>query len=236
MAEANKTEKTRFAIIAALESEEALLRAALKNRRSYTILSAPVFRGTVGGHEVILLRSGMGKVSAAIGAQMMISRFRPDLVINTGCAGALSGQLGIGDMVVSDRVAEWDLDLTPIGYPMGYIDALKCVEMQASAELADRIRPFMKGHVMRGLIVSGDQFVSAPAQRQHILHSFPDALCTEMEGAAIGQVCCQNGVPFCVLRAISDTADGSSGVDFAAFAETAGRQSAACLIDMLTNT
>ena len=223
----------RCAIIAALEFEEEIIRKALKYRREYTLLGTVAYKGRIGDNEVVLIRSGMGKVSAAIGAQALIDKFRPDCVINTGCAGALDKALGVGDMVISDSVVEWDLDLRAIGFPLGYIDALKCVEMKAHAPLVDRLLRAVEGRVMRGLIVSGDQFISTDAQRQHIREHFPAALCAEMEGAAIGHVCRQNGVPFCILRTMSDTADGNSGVDFAAFSATASRQSAACLLRML---
>ena len=223
----------RYAIIAALEFEEEIIRKALKYRRDYTLLGTAAYKGRIGDNEVVLIRSGMGKVSAAIGAQALIDRFHPDCVINTGCAGALDKELGVGDMVISDSVVEWDLDLRAIGFPLGYIDALKCVEMQADAALADLMQQAVTGNVRRGLIVSGDQFVSTDAQRQTIRQHFPHALCAEMEGAAIGHVCRQNGIPFCILRTMSDTADGDSGVDFAAFSKVAGEQSAAFLLEML---
>lgn len=233
MTEEIKNARPRYAIIAALEYEEELLRNEMKDRRSTTLLGTPVFSGTIGSNDVVLMRSGMGKVSAGIGAQVLIDRFHPDYVINTGCAGALDKALGIGDTVISDSVVEWDLDLRAIGFPLGYIDALKCVEMKAHAPLGDQLRRAAEGRVMRGLVVSGDQFISTEAQRQHIREHFPAALCAEMEGAAIGHVCCQNGIPFCILRTMSDTADGNSGVDFATFSATASRQSAACLLRML---
>ena len=233
MTEESRNARPRYAIIAALEYEEELLRNEMKDRCSSTLLGTPVFTGTIGNNDVVLMRSGMGKVSAGIGAQVLIDRFHPDYIINTGCAGALDKALGIGDTVISDCVVEWDLDLRAIGFPLGYIDALKCVEMQADAALADQMQQAVSGNVRRGLIVSGDQFVSTDAQRQTIRQHFPNALCAEMEGAAIGHVCRQNGIPFCILRTMSDTADGDSGVDFAAFSKVAGEQSAAFLLEML---
>lgn len=229
----NKGTGKRYAIIAALEFEEEIIRRALKYRRTYTLLGTAAYKGRIGENEVVLIRSGMGKVSASIGAQALIDRFHPDYVINTGCAGALAKELGIGDMVISDSVVEWDLDLRAIGFPLGYIDALQCVEMQADAALADQLQQAVTGNVRRGLIVSGDQFVSTDAQRQTIRQNFPGALCAEMEGAAIGHVCRQNHIPFCILRTMSDTADGGSGVDFAAFSKVAGEQSASFLLEML---
>ena len=231
-----KRVRPRYAIIAALEFEEIMLRRAMKNRRSGVLLGTPVYKGLIGENEVVLMRSGMGKVSAGIGAQALVDRYHPDYMINTGCAGALAEGLHIGDMVISDGVVEWDLDLRAIGYPLGYIDALKCVEMRADAALADRLCRIAqeRGKALRGLIASGDQFVSTDEQRRVIRDNFPGALCAEMEGAAVGHVCLQNGIPFCILRTMSDTADGTSNVDFVVFSKAASEISGALLLEMLS--
>ena len=237
MNNAKETEKSRprFGIIAALQYEEELFRDNLSDVKMITLLNKPAYTGILGSNEVIVMQCGMGKVSAGICAQAMIDLYHPDFIINTGCAGALDPTLKVGDVVISDSVVEWDLDLREIGLPLGYIDALGCIEMKASKALADRIMDAKpKGiHVLRGTIASGDQFVSKDEQRKTIRDNFPGALCAEMEGAAVGHVCLQNGTPFCIIRAMSDTADGGSGTDFAAFSEQASRISAAWLIDML---
>ena len=227
--------KTRVGIIAALPYEEALFRKEFSEAEEVTILSKPAYSGVLGDFEVVIMQCGMGKVSAGISAQAMIDLFHPDFIINTGCAGALDQSLQVGDVVISDSVVEWDLDLREIGFPLGYVDALGCVEMKASKELGDRILAAKTDglRVLRGTIASGDQFVSKDEQRQTILTNFPGALCAEMEGAAVGHVCLQNHTPFCIIRAMSDTADGKSGTDFAAFSEKASEVSAAWLIRML---
>lgn len=226
----------RYAIIAALDFEEELIRDQLDNMEETELLSTPVYTGTIGNHEVVLMRCGMGKVSAGIGAQALIDEYHPDYVINTGCAGALSPELGIGDVVLSKSVVEWDLDLQAIGYPLGYIDALDCVEMKASRKLCDQIAAVIPDdvNVVKGMVVSGDQFVSTNEQRATILANFPDAQCAEMEGAAVGHVCRQNKIPFCIIRTMSDTADGNSGVDYGEFSIKASKKSAAWLVDMLS--
>lgn len=227
--------KTCYAVIAALDFEVELIRDALENMEETELLGAPVYNGMIGGNRVVVMRCGMGKVSAGIGTQALIDAYHPDYVINTGCAGALSPALGIGDIVLSDCVVEWDLDLRAIGYPLGYIDALSRVEMEASPELCGRIESVIPEteHVVRGMVVSGDQFVSTDEQRKLILDNFPGALCAEMEGAAVGHVCIQNDTPFCIIRSMSDTADGKSGVNYADFSVEASRKSAAWLIEML---
>ena len=224
----------KYVIIAALDYEVNIIRDALGNASEISILGFPAYKGIIGSCEVAVMRCGMGKVSAAIATQAMIDFFRPDYVINTGCAGALSPELRIGDVVVSECVVEWDLDLRAIGYPIGYIDAIGCVEMRASKLLCEKILAASGAKVpVYGMIVSADQFVSEDSQRKYILSNFPAALCAEMEGAAVGQACMQNNVPFCIIRTMSDTADGNSGVDFASFSVDAGKESAERLIAML---
>ncbi len=224
-----------YAIIAALDFEVELLKNELKNMEEVNIIGTPAYKGTIGKHEVIVMQCGMGKVSAAAGTQALIDRFHPDYVINTGCAGGIGEGLKIGDVVVSDSVIEWDLDLRQIGLPLGYIDSLGQVEMKADKGLSDKIIKSIPEdeHVVRGLVVSGDQFVSTKDQMNQILTYFPNALCAEMEGASVGHVCTQNNVPFCVIRSLSDTADSDSGVDYPTFSKMAGEKSAKWLIKML---
>lgn len=232
-----KAKKKTFAIIAALDFEEELISEKLENRKETELLSTPVYSGTIGSCNVVVMKCGMGKVSAGIGTQALIDTYHPDYVINTGCAGALSHELDVGDIVLSENVIEWDLDLRAIGYPLGYIDALDRVEMEASSELCDMIESAntTDAKILRGTIVSGDQFVSTDEQRQTILENFPQALCAEMEGAAVGHVCIQNKIPFCIIRTMSDNADGDSGVNFDAFSEEASKKSAKWLVNMLNN-
>lgn len=224
----------RFAVIAALECEEELIRKELKGISETVLLNTPVYEGMIGEYDIVLMRCGIGMVSAAIGAQALIDMYHPDYIINSGCAGALDPDLGIGDVVISDSVSEWNLDLRAIGFPMGYVDALKTVEMKASDELCNMIDNAIPDDikVRKGKVVSADQFVSTADQRAFITDNFPDALCAEMEGAAVGHVCTQNNVPFCIIRTMSDTADGNSGVNFAEFSAAAGRKSAEWLINM----
>ena len=167
----------------------------------------------------------------------MITQYHPDVIINTGCAGALSPELAVGDIVLGDVTVEWDLDTIDLGNPRGYVSAMDRVEMYPDKEITDAIADTIgdRENIVRGMIVSGDQFVSSQEQRNLILSSFPNALCAEMEGAAIGHVCEQNGVAFCVIRCMSDNANGDSGVNFAEFSEKAGEKSAGYLLEFLKN-
>lgn len=225
----------KIGIIAAMRIEVELLMQELKNVQKETIGGTEYYVGKIGGHEVVLMQCGIGKVSAAAGTQAMITRFSPDIIINTGCAGALARELNIGDIVLSSETVEWDMDTTDLGDPRGYIQSLDTIRVRADEKTAQWIASAMPENstVYKGLVVSGDQFVSRKEQRAVILGSFPDAMCAEMEGAAVGHVCAQNGVPFCVVRCMSDTADGDSGVDYVSFSKAAAEKSAALLIRLM---
>ena len=221
-------------IIAALDEEVRLLNEALQEAQTVRVGGLETRVGRLGDQEVAILRCGVGKVGAAAAAQAILSAFDPAAVINTGCAGALAPGLGVGDVVLAAETAEWDLDTTALGDPRGYITGMDRIRMEADAALRACLRRSIPSgtKVVEGLIVSGDAFISTPAQRQLILDAFPDALCAEMEGAAVGHVCAANGVPFCVIRTMSDTADGGSVTDFPAFCKQAGAASAAFLLTM----
>lgn len=229
--------KVTVAVISAMQSEMESLKTEITNCKTENIANKEVYIGEIGDYNVVLMECGIGKVSAAAGAQALITKFNPDYVINTGCAGAISKDLDIGDIVISEKTVEWDLDMISLGYPRGYVSSLDRVEMIADTELSQMIRKAITDdtRVLTGCVVSGDQFVDKEEQREIIIDAFPDALCAEMEGAAVGHVCVENGVPFCVIRAMSDTADHNSSVNFAEFSATAGKKSAAILISMLKN-
>lgn len=224
-----------YAIIAALNFEVEILKNSLEDMEEVDMIGTPVYIGRIGNHNVVVMQCGMGKVSAAAGTQALIDKFHPDYVINTGCAGGVGENHSMGDIVISDSVVEWDLDLRALGYPLGYIDSLGQVEIKSDKYLIDKIVASIPDNenVVIGLVVSGDQFVSTENQMNQILTYFPNALCTEMEGAAVGHVCTQNNVPFCVIRSISDSADSNSDVDFAKFSKIVSEKSASWLVKML---
>ena len=223
-------------IIAAMEGEMELLRNSLEEAEEISFASGTCYKGKIGKHTVAAILCGIGKVSAALTVQEMIDRIRPDCVINTGCAGGIAEGLKIGDIVVSDKVSEWDLDITALGIRRGYISALDTADIAADSRLSERIASAVPESmtVRTGRIVSGDQFISRQEQRDVILGAFPDTLCAEMEGAAVGHVCAQNRVPFCIIRCMSDTADHESEVNFNEFANKAGRICNRILMDLLS--
>ena len=224
-------------IIAAMNVEMENLRAFIKDPVEETVSGVRFVRGTLDGREVVTAVCGIGKVFAALCAQTMILRYSPEAVICTGVAGTLTDALSIGSIAVSSCVVQHDMDTSALGDPVGLISGLNLVQIPADEALANK---FIACATALGLttklgpIASGDQFISSAERKSEIVRLF-GAIACEMEGAAIGQVCHVNGVPFCVLRAISDSADGSSHMDYPQFVALAAERSVALLRAFLKN-
>ncbi|MBE6655771.1 MAG: 5'-methylthioadenosine/adenosylhomocysteine nucleosidase [Ruminococcaceae bacterium] len=202
-------------------------------KKEVTYAGMDFYEGQISGHPCVAVKCGVGKVFAALAAQAMILGFRPDLIINTGVAGNLSDDLSIGDVVVSSAVVQHDMDTSPLGDPVGLISGINKVLLESDGDAAALMRGVLKEMNVRhayGVVASGDQFVATAARRDFIRDTF-GALCCEMEGAAVGQACYALGVPFLVLRALSDDANGNSPDDFPAYcvkvSETSSRAIAA---------
>lgn len=222
-------------IIAAMDVEMDSLRAHMTDPVSETVSGITFVRGCIEGREVVTAVCGIGKVFAAMCAQTMILRYAPEAVINTGVAGTLTGELSIGGIAVSSCVVQHDMDTSAIGDPVGLISGINMIEIPADRALADKLRTAADAlgiATLSGCIASGDQFVASPGRKTFIADTF-SAIACEMEGAAVGQVCYVNHVPFCVLRAISDSADGSSHMDYPVFAKMAADQSVRLLLAFL---
>ena len=222
-------------IIAAMNVEMDGLRAHMESPASETVSGVTFVRGIIEGREVVTAVCGIGKVFAALCAQTMILRYAPEAIINTGVAGTLTDELSIGNLAVSACVVQHDMDTSAIGDPVGLISGINMVEIPADKALTERLCAAAETvgvKTLTGCIASGDQFVASPGRKTFITDTF-SAIACEMEGAAIGQVCYVNGVPFCVLRAISDSADGSSHMDYPVFAQMAAEQSVRLLLAFL---
>ncbi|EOI5818994.1 5'-methylthioadenosine/S-adenosylhomocysteine nucleosidase [Cronobacter malonaticus] len=224
-------------IIGAMEEEVTLLRDKIDNRQTLNIAGCEIYTGTLNGVEVALLKSGIGKVSAAIGATLLLEHCKPDVIINTGSAGGLAPSLKVGDIVVSDEVRYHDADVTAFGYEYGQMAgcpaAFKADEklIAAAQETIEKLNL----HAVRGLVVSGDAFINGSVNLAKIRHNFPQAIAVEMEATAIGHVCHNFGVPFVVVRAISDVADQQSHLSFEEFLAVAAKQSSLMVETLLTS-
>ncbi len=223
-------------IIGAMELEVQGLKAKMDRAEVATISSIDFYRGNIDGADTVVAAAGIGKVNAAVCAQTMILKYSPDLIINAGVAGGLADGFKIGDMAVADAVAEHDMDTSPVGDPKGFISGINMIEMKCDKKIADMIEAAARNeagvNVKRGLIASGDQFIATEEQRERIIREF-GAIAAEMEGASIGHVCTMNGVPFGVLRAISDGANDDSSMDYPTFAKMAAENSVKIIIGFL---
>ena len=212
-------------IIGAMEIEVEALKADMQVRRTVEKAGMVFFEGLLKGREAVVVRSGVGKVNAAVCAQILVDLFGVDTVINTGIAGSLNTKIDIGDVVISTDVLHHDMDAVNFGFPPGqipYMDAFSFAADEELAGLAEKVcrevNPDIS--VFRGRIVSGDQFVADQETKDRIVRTFA-GYCTEMEGAAIAQTAWLNGIPFVIVRAISDKADNSAQMDYPAFEKMA---------------
>lgn len=177
-------------------------------------------RGYIGKTEVVIVMCGIGKVSAAICAQLMIDKYSPEVIINTGVAGGLSPMLSIGDIAIADSVVQHDIDTTVFGDPKGYISNLMLVKIPVKESIFSLLKKCAEKEkdttAVVGTIASGDQFISTPYQKNQIRDNF-DAIAAEMEGGSIGHVCYANNVDFGIIRALSDNASGDAVADYESF-------------------
>ena len=226
----------RIAIIGAMVSEVELLRERVENRITSMHAGKEFFMGSLCGADVVLTACGVGKVAAASRTQAMIDIFSPDCIIFTGIAGALDPRIEIGDFVVSTDCVQSDVNVGTFDYPLGMIPGFNSVGFNADPGLrslaVEAIRTAAPStQVYEGRIATCDQFVTDKNKTEFIVREF-GALCCEMEGAAVAQVAVQCGIPFVVIRAISDKANDDSAVDYPAFEIIASHQGADVVCEM----
>lgn len=216
-------------IIGAMEIEVAALKEKMENVKITRKAMMEFNEGEIAGKKVVVVRSGIGKVNAAICTQILVDDFQAEVVINTGIAGSLNADINIGDIVLSTDVLHHDVDATGFGYPKGQIPQMEEFSFQADAALralaakvCKEVNPEIE--VFEGRICSGDQFVSDDQVKSDIVSNF-GGYAVEMEGASIAHTAHLNGVPFLVIRAISDKADGSAHMDYPAFEAAAAEHS-----------
>ena len=218
-------------IIGAMSVEVEALRGAMTDKRSECISGIDFVCGVLCGREVVVAQCGIGKVFAAMAAQTMILRFGVEMIINTGVGGTLTDKLGIADVAVSTACVQHDMDTSAIGDPVGLISGINVIELPADRALGERVASAASElgiNCVMGVIASGDQFVSSAEKKRYITENF-GAIACEMEGAAIAHVCYVNNVRYVVIRAISDSADGSAHMDYGEFVKIAAVNSAKIL-------
>ena len=215
----------RTGIIGAMEEEIILLKEKMEREVVVKKASMEFYQGRLNGHEVVLVRSGIGKVNAGLCAQILVDVFNVNRLINTGIAGSLKAEIDIGDIVISSDAVQHDMDARAFGYARGEIPRMDTLSFPADEELiaqakaaCEEVNPEI--HAFVGRIVTGDQFVAGREIKEEIA-SWTEGCCTEMEGAAIAQAAYLNKVPFVIVRAISDKADDSASMDYPEFEKKA---------------
>jgi adenosylhomocysteine nucleosidase len=208
-------------IIGAMEEEVAGLKDKMTVSRTIKKASMEFWEGVLEGTSVVVVRCGVGKVNAAICAQILADEFHVTAIVNTGIAGSLKKEINIGDIVLSTDALQHDMDATGFGYSYGVIPQMDNSIFQGDEKLltlakecCEQVNPDIS--VFSGRVVSGDQFISDKGKKDWIAEQF-HGFCTEMEGAAIAQTAYLNQIPFLIIRAISDKADDSAHMDYAEF-------------------
>ena len=232
-----------YGIIGAMDTEIQMILGRMDRCRTNSLYGLKIYQGCIGDAEVVVAKCGIGKVNAARCAQILIDRSKPDYLINTGVAGGIDPRLRIGDMVLSTHLVQHDFDMTCLGCVVGcqeldedrtkptlfhadegLLDSFEAVARETAGEIA----------IHRGPIASGDTFVADRRTKEHLFETFGAYAC-EMEGGAIAQVAQAARVPFLVVRAISDLADGSASESYASFERHAAELSARMLLKFLEN-
>lgn len=227
----------KIGIIGAMDEEVRILKEKMNNVQTSVIAGCEFYQGELNAKQVILTKSGIGKVAAAVATTLLLEKFQPDTIINTGSAGGYDTSLNVGDLVISTEVRFHDVDVTAFGYEIGQMAQLPAafsadkklinIAQQASQSLASL-------KTIQGLICSGDIFMANPEKAEIARNNFPEMVACEMEAAAIAQVCYQFKVPFVIIRSLSDIAGKTSEISFEQYLPTAAKN-ASILVEAILN-
>ncbi|WP_173916063.1 5'-methylthioadenosine/S-adenosylhomocysteine nucleosidase [Halobacillus sp. Marseille-Q1614] len=222
-------------IIGAMDEEIQLLKDQMKVREVHHVAGSIFIEGELKGESVVLLKSGIGKVNAAIAATILHERFDVDEVINTGSAGGFATDLEVGDVVISSSVTHHDVDVTAFNYEYGQVPGLPAMFTADEALITKAVKAVEKttAKAMKGIIATGDSFMQQEAHVHEVRRKFPEMIAAEMEAAAIAQVCHKYETPFVIIRALSDIAGKESSISFEQFLPKAAENAATIIITML---
>lgn len=224
-------------IIGAMEEEVTTLQEVMTDKKVHSIATMDFYEGKIKDKDVVIVRSGIGKVNAAICTQILIDIFMVKRIINTGIAGSLDAKINIGDMVLSSDALQHDVDVRAFGHEYGKIPRMDRWIFEASSEMISKAKTQCKEvnsdiKVYVGRILSGDQFIQDKEKKSWLVSTFK-GICVEMEGASIAHVATLNKIPFLIVRAISDKADGSAEMDYYNFEQQAIKRTVKLLISLI---
>lgn len=224
-------------IIAAESKEMNEIKKLMKNIEEKDLFNLQFFTGKIEEAECVLVECGEGKVNATRTTQVMIDNFKIDKLVNVGSAGAINEDLNVKDVVIADKLVQYDFDISGLGYEKGeicnigkyiYCDKTLVEECQEAIENIEN----ESYKVVIGTIATADSFCDKPEIAKMVRKEF-NAECVEMEGAAVAQVCYLDQIPFLVIRGISDTPNGNNKIDFRKYLEIASKQSAKILQNLI---
>ena len=219
--------KVDIGIIGAMEPEVAALIASLDGAESETVSGVTFHTGLISGKRVAIARCGIGKVFAAIAAEIMILKYAPSLLVNTGVGGGLAPDLATGDIIIARDLCQHDMDTSAIGDPKGLVSGINMIYFEADRRASEILLSAAESLGLKargGRIASGDKFIASREEKERIVSDFGADAC-EMEGCAVAQTAFVNGTPFAVVRALSDSADGEATMDYPTFLPIAARNS-----------
>ncbi len=226
----------KIGVIGAMEEEVHLLRASLDSVNTEEVANCEFTSGTYKGQEVVLLKSGIGKVNAAMSTTLLLQKYKPDVIINTGSAGGFDADLEVGAIIISDEVRHHDVDVTVFGYEMGQVPQMPAAFL-SSADLMEHavkaVEELGEHAYAVGLIATGDSFMDNAERVEVVRGHFPGMKAAEMEAAAVAQVCHQFGTPFVVIRALSDIAGKQSNISFEEFLPVAAKHSTQIVLNVV---
>ena len=229
----------KIGIIGAMDNEVRTLIEMMDIEKTIDKVSLKFYVGKLEQKEVVLVQCGIGKVNAALCAQILISEFNVDAVVNTGVAGAIHPSLDVNDIVISTEAIQYDVDATAFGYKKGQIPQMDNSVFKADARLIEAAYESSleqaKGEnfkIVKGRVATGDIFISSQELKNELQNDFK-AYCGEMEGGAIAHACTLNNIPFVIIRAMSDKADGSADVTYDEFVDKAAENSKDIVLKML---
>lgn len=227
----------KVGIVLAMKEELNAIKKYLKKERKMTIFNLDFYEGYINDTNCILVECGIGKVNAARTTQILIDNLKVDTIINIGVAGGIVNELKIGDIVIGNKLVQHDFDITSFGHEKGFISGVGKF-IKSDQKLIDLVKnsipkeKYNEINILEGVIASGDIFCTDKLMAEKIHQKF-NALCVEMEGASIAQVCYLCNIPFIVLRSISDTPNGNNGIDFDKFLNDSSNIVAELLLNVL---
>lgn len=224
-----------FGIIGAMDEEIEFLQSEMIDKQNYEIANSLFIKGKIANKEIVLVKSGIGKVNAAMTTTILIERFKPNYIINTGSAGGFTEDLNVGDVVISKEVVHHDVDVTAFDYKYGQVPQMPPT-FHADNTLIEKTEQALDKLNIKsrlGLIATGDSFMNNPDRVAEIKRLFPTMLAAEMEGAAIAQVSYQYNIPFVIIRALSDIAGKDAPISFDDFLKLAAENAAKLIIEVI---